>query len=95
MHVGEGDLLSQWRAYAADGAELSIGFDDGYLNDLAKTRAESGAEALSLQRVVYSKQDQDEAVESTIEAVVEAIKGGAFDNGSLLLPLVRERKAEV
>ena len=33
----EGDLLSQWRAYTQDGAGLSVGFDQGYLEWLAET----------------------------------------------------------
>lgn len=92
----DGDLLSQWRAYAGDGGGVSIGFSKQHFEALAQARyaAQSG-EALSLDKIAYSREDQAGLVQSILDEVVDAVKAGALDTGSLLNPLEGDRKVEV
>ncbi|MDP2301672.1 MAG: DUF2971 domain-containing protein [Ignavibacteria bacterium] len=46
---GDGDLLSQWRAYADDGKGFSIGLDASYINDYFPVR---------LKKVLYNQKEQ-------------------------------------
>lgn len=54
----DGDVLSQWRAYAQDGAGMAIGFDTALLKTLSTTMA----------RVEYSHQKQIEHFKAMIVA---------------------------
>ncbi|MDP3829870.1 MAG: DUF2971 domain-containing protein, partial [Ignavibacteriaceae bacterium] len=45
---GDGDLLSQWRAYADDGKGFSIGLDASYINDYFPVR---------LKKVLYNQKE--------------------------------------
>jgi hypothetical protein len=53
----KGDDLSQWRAYAADGAGLSIGF---------KTKALLGRTRVEMRKVLYQKEEQRKLLETII-----------------------------
>ena len=57
----EGDLLSQWRAYTQDGAGLSIGFDQGYVEWLAQTSRRTDVD-LALHEVHYKPEVHDRLV---------------------------------
>ena len=48
------DQLSQWRAYAAGGAGVAIGFDSRYL------RPQDVSKGVELRKVVYDEHEQDE-----------------------------------
>lgn len=92
----EGDLLSQWRAYAGDGGGVSIGFSKQHFEALAGVLyARQSGEALSLHKVAYSSEDQAGLVQSILDDVVHAVKAGALDTGTLLTPLDGARKVEV
>ena len=74
----DGDLLSQWRGYAADATGVAIGFSSEYLNwlsDASKGRTEPG---FTLQRVEYDPSDHELRVEPTYRQVKQFINDGAF-----------------
>jgi hypothetical protein len=92
----DGDLLSQWRGYAADGAGVSVGFEPGYLEQVVDAHfAQRLGDALSLHKVAYSREDQMALVQTSLDEAVQAIKAGALDQGGLLSPLEGDRKTEV
>ena len=57
----EGDLLSQWRAYAADGSGVSIGFDREYVDWLVQSSRGTDTD-LELHQVKYEFQAHDQIV---------------------------------
>jgi hypothetical protein len=71
LHVGsfsaKGDLLSQWRAYTQNGIGFSLGFDEAYLQSLAKRQkyelVECDYDATKHKRTISVL--IDESVEST------------------------------
>lgn len=52
----KGDLLSQWRGYAADGTGVCIGFNTRYLDQLSKGKSDDG----KLLKVIYDEKTQIE-----------------------------------
>ncbi|VVD60237.1 hypothetical protein PCO31110_00062 [Pandoraea communis] len=62
----QGDVLSQWRAYAQDGRGYAIGFD-------AKRLVNLGARAL---RVTYDKEEQQAEIRGLVNAMYEVEKNG-------------------
>jgi len=75
----KGDLLSQWRGYADNGNGFSIGFSHDYLMDIVGRNPKQWKN--SLQKVIYSKKDQEEALCPIID-VVNSIK----NSGRLVKP---------
>lgn len=78
----EGDLLSQWRGYAADATGFSIGFSKEYLT--TNTMIEQAQSGLRLLEVQYDLTAQETLVRPTYEAVKEIL-----DSGSLKIVPVR------
>ena len=77
----DGDLLSQWRGYAADATGVSIGFSKDYLEQLAKTsRPVQGSDkpGFTLQRVEYDPAIQEELIKPTYIEIKKLINEGAF-----------------
>jgi hypothetical protein len=66
----KGDLLSQWRGYAADGTGVSIGFSTQYLNSIAK---ESGG-YYELCEVTYGKRKCHAVLKPVLHSLIEAMK---------------------
>lgn len=64
----EGDLLSQWRAYANDGAGLAIGFNFELFHRLTYKKS-----TVSFDRVLYKLQDQKEEIKYAASEVVRKI----------------------
>jgi hypothetical protein len=58
----DGDLLSQWRGYAADATGLSIGFSKEYLNSLKEWITSQKKPVFSLAEVRYKQTAQEELV---------------------------------
>src|SRR5262245_11589821 len=75
-----GDLLSQWRGYAADGTGVSIGFANSYLKHLSEESMQSDFSGFTLQRIEYGHDKQLELIEPTYFKMKDAIKNGAFDS---------------
>jgi hypothetical protein len=55
----EGDLLSQWRGYAADATGVSIGFSKDYLEQLAEADQPGGKAGFTLNKVEYEREIQE------------------------------------
>lgn len=91
-----GDLLSQWRGYAADGAGVSIGFSHRYLESLgeryraASARSTPASESgFFMSRVLYKSTEQRELLSNAYREIREKIQAGAFDypRVNLLIPV--------
>jgi hypothetical protein len=80
----DGDLLSQWRGYAQNGAGFSIGFDEDFLRNLAASTITARGSSLSLLKVVYEPQQHDELVRPVFEALKERVRDEAKSNPSLM-----------
>lgn len=91
----DGDLLSQWRGYADDGAGVSIGFSDEYLRLLCDSHQKEAKFGISLQQVVYDLDQQMDAISPILHRILEQVEAGAFRNqfGGLLFWPSEEEKA--
>jgi hypothetical protein len=74
----EGDLLSQWRGYAADASGVAIGFSRSYLQSLAALKRENGTPGFSLDQVEYSTSGHETQVEPTYFKMKKLLEAGAF-----------------
>ena len=74
----DGDLLSQWRGYAADATGISIGFSKDYLESLAKASKVPNSSDLVLQRVEYDQEAQEILLQPTYMAIKKFIDVGTF-----------------
>lgn len=74
----EGDLLSQWRGYAADASGVAIGFSWSYLQTLAASKGGSGTPGFSLDQVEYSPSGHETQVEPTYSKMRKLLEAGAF-----------------
>jgi hypothetical protein len=71
----EGDLLSQWRGYAADATGFSIGFSKKYLKSWTET-ADPTIEACVLKKVEYNTIEQEKLIKPTYDSIKEIVLGG-------------------
>jgi hypothetical protein len=77
----DGDLLSQWRGYAANATGVSVGFSKDYLEHLAEaSRPVQGSEktGFTLQRVEYDPAIQEELIKPAYIEIKKLINEGAF-----------------
>lgn len=74
----EGDLLSQWRGYAADATGVAIGFNKDYLEWLAEASRSEKQGGFRLKKVEYNLSAHDALVEPTYLEVKRLISVGAF-----------------
>ncbi|MDR7029822.1 DUF2971 domain-containing protein [Rhizobium rosettiformans] len=90
----DGDTLSQWRGYADDGRGVSIGFNTGFLEELAQT-----AKAVTFQKVEYNVDAQKARVRQLVPRMKVLIDRGACDpplpGGLLTQKTPQEYSAEV
>jgi len=75
----EGDLLSQWRGYAANATGVSIGFASSYLTALGRSHATTTKSGFSLWKVSYSDEEHEESVAPIYQGIPRHIAAGAFD----------------
>lgn len=75
----DGDLLSQWRGYAADATGVSIGFSKDYLEQLAKASRHPEKSGFALHRVEYDLEVQESLMKPTYVEIKELINEGAFE----------------
>lgn len=78
----EGDLLSQWRGYAADGTGISIGFSKDYLKWLGRQPADVNGFAVI--QVVYDPVTQKENLKPIFDDISRLISDGAYLGSTLL-----------
>jgi hypothetical protein len=74
----EGDLLSQWRGYAADATGVSVGFSKDYLEHLAEVSRQPEKSGFTLQRVEYDPEIQENLLKPTYIEIKKLINEGAF-----------------
>lgn len=74
----DGDLLSQWRGYAADATGVSIGFSAEYFNRISETLKDQNGPRVTLQKVEYEPSAQELHIEPTYRKVRQFIDAGAF-----------------
>jgi hypothetical protein len=74
----EGDLLSQWRGYAADATGVSIGFSRGYLDWFAEQSKGESTSGFKLLKVQYDRQAHETEVAPTYREAKRLIEEGAF-----------------
>ena len=80
----DGDLLSQWRGYAANATGVAIGFSAEYLTKLSKESLGAAEPGFSLQKVEYEPSAHETCVEPTYREVRTLIDAGAFKSPSIL-----------
>jgi len=75
-----GDLLSQWRGYAADGAGYAIGFSRLYLAKLADTVG-TGDFRPQFGEVSYEKKEHEQLAKPVFESLVQLAKADELSFG--------------
>lgn len=90
----KGDLLSQWRGYAADATGVAIGFSKDYLKWLALPRSDSAGNEFLVAKVVYDAKKQESEVQTTYEEMKKAVESDAFKNLKMV-PLADVFKPEI
>lgn len=81
----EGDLLSQWRAYADNGAGVSIGFNSNYFEILGNLKRDRGdAFSAHLTRVEYDIVEQKKLVAEHADEILKFVADGALRRPTLL-----------
>jgi hypothetical protein len=74
----DGDLLSQWRGYAADATGVSIGFSKDYLEQFAEASRVPEKPGFTFQRVEYDLEIQESLIKPTYIEIKELINEGAL-----------------
>lgn len=74
----DGDLLSQWRGYAADATGVAIGFSSDYLKWLSDKYRDSNETGFTLQKVEYEPSAHESSVKPTYDQVKQLIDAGAL-----------------
>lgn len=85
----EGDLLSQWRGYAADASGVSIGFSKDYLQQLGEASGAVDKPGFTLNKVEYDREIQESLIKPTYIEIKKLINEGAFKFGKRSLFDVR------
>lgn len=80
----DGDLLSQWRGYAANATGIAIGFSAEYLTEFSKESLGRDAPGFSLQKAEYEPSAHETRVEPTYREVRKLIDDGVFRSPSIL-----------
>jgi Protein of unknown function (DUF2971) len=90
----EGDLLSQWRAYADNGAGISIGFSKEYFETLGNLKRDRNDEFnASLSKVEYEVPRQKELISKHADGIIALVLKGAMRTPTLL-EMATEAEAE-
>lgn len=74
----DGDVLSQWRGYAADATGVAIGFSHEYLEWLAEESRKPGVRKFTVSKVKYEPAEHEEEVSPTYTEIRRLIDAGAF-----------------
>ncbi len=91
----EGDLLSQWRGYAANGTGVSIGFSRAYLKGLLRSARGTNLPYAALNQVEYLPTGHESLLEPTYREVRKSIDNGAFQRTSLQTLLLPRSDQEI
>jgi hypothetical protein len=90
----DGDLLSQWRGYAADATGVAIGFSVEYLNKLSEKSLSQMKPGFTLQKVEYESTAHEARVEPTYREIKRLIAAGALKQTTLLGLMIRGNEEE-
>ncbi len=90
----EGDLLSQWRGYAADATGVAIGFSREYLEQLSESR-KPDTSGFILEKVEYDLAAQEAQVKPTYGRVKQLIEEGAFKQTGLISAWLANTEEEI
>jgi len=74
----EGDLLSQWRGYAADATGVTIGFSRQYLEWLADENQGKDTPGFTLMKVQYEPEAHETEVDPTYAEAKRLVEAGAM-----------------
>lgn len=89
------DLLSQWRAYADDGAGVSIGFSKEYFDALGTLRMNRNDRFnVVISRVEYDLEKQRQMVSEHGDEIIKLVLEGGLRTPSLLMGETEEEKKE-
>ena len=81
----EGDLLSQWRAYADGGAGVSIGFAKEYFDLLGSVKRDRNDPFnASLTKVEYDIRKQKEMLADHLDEILKYVSDGALRRPAIL-----------
>lgn len=83
----EGDLLSQWRGYAADATGVTIGFSRQYLEWLAEENRDKGTPGFTMMRVQYEPEAHEAEVLPTYTEAKRLIEAGALKSPGIRMIL--------
>jgi hypothetical protein len=77
----QGDLLSQWRAYADNGGGVAVGFSREYLQQLCQhvMRNQEASFGLVLRQVEYDEINQQKQISEDLDAIMNLIERGALE----------------
>lgn len=83
----EGDLLSQWRAYARDGTGVAIGFNADYFPNSGKLPHLSASldNSITTLPVIYTEAEQESFIDASLTKCLKALKGKDDDEKSSIL----------
>ena len=80
-----GDLLSQWRAYANNGAGVSVGFNSDYFEALGNLKRDRNDEfSAHLTKVEYDLAEQRKLVAEHADEILKEVTDGALLRPTLL-----------
>jgi hypothetical protein len=74
----DGDLLSQWRGFAADATGVSIGFSTEYLNWLSEAIKSHDRSGFTLKKVEYEPSVHESCIDPVYLQIKGSIAAGAF-----------------
>jgi hypothetical protein len=81
----EGDLLSQWRAYADNGMGASVGFNSEYFEVLGNIRRDRGDTfSAHLTEVIYDSAEQKKLLAEHVDEIIKLIRDGALRQSTFL-----------
>ena len=88
----EGDLLSQWRGYAADASGVSIGFSKEYLMKISEASQSKEKSGFNLKKVAYEIADQEIIIGPTVkdknfckQNIIDALKFHGYDTDKIII----------
>ena len=92
----EGDLLSQWRGYASDGAGVAIGFSNGFLESIARHSLAAEGSAIALAEVKYKASEHDDLVRPIYQEVKSRLQSSEWreTSQSRMAEVIRNRTPE-
>lgn len=87
----EGDLLSQWRAYADNGGGVAIGLDESFLYALGHVASEQHDQsALGLKQVEYDEERQKKSINDNLDDILKLVDQGALSFPELMIGISQE-----